>query len=153
MNRIIKFRGRRTDNGAWAYGDLKHTCAVADDGFLTKICMVGGYEVDHHTIGQLTGAYDRDGKEVYEGDVIAITYREKDTGELLCIEYAPVMFCTTTSAWWCGCEVGEFFLFRGNPKNIAVVGDVFRNFDLLTNEDKEEWSELYSEGYRWPHEN
>lgn len=65
MNREIKFRGKRLDNGEWVYGDLLRT----PDGFAilkSDECA----PVDPATIDQFTGFYDRVGKEIYEGDIV-----------------------------------------------------------------------------------
>ena len=127
--RTIKFRGKSIDGKEWLYGDL--VSSADKKRFAILVNNKESYdecEVAPETIGQFIGLYDKDGKEIYEGDIL----RVNDSTNVVC-EFRHGAFGYT----YCN----EFHPFAGNTnytfnskntdKNFEVIGNIHDNTELL----------------------
>jgi len=103
--RQIKFRGKRVEynpqhhNSEWVYGNLLNDKSIGEVGEgLSKYWYA---EVDPSTVSQFTGLLDKNGKEIWEGDVIKFqkfaNYNDEITN--LSRHTAKVVFIDGSFSW------------------------------------------------------
>lgn len=130
--RTIKFRGRRLDSGEWAYGDLEH-CKATNTARIHTYNGNGRYnrqfEVNPETVGQFTGLLDKNGREIYEGDILRFAnsdsgvceVRWNDSVSAFCIRFHfEHELGLKPLGSWQECE-----------RDIVIIGNIHDNPELL----------------------
>ena len=126
--REIKFRGKNIETGEWLYGNLQ---VPQKEG-------VGYYmwdkekfqrEVDPETIGEFTSLKDRNGNDIYEGDIISFDY---GVGEPVSEDLIEVRFVRGVFAFlWNGDLDDECPVSSPTREWANVIGNIHDNPELL----------------------
>ena len=142
--REILFRGKRIDNDEWVYGGILQTdnwseISVVNDYYGSMYeppsCEVDSYEVIPETVGQYTGLTDKNGKKIFEGDIISIPF-EKDRypyeENVIHYENAEVYFDTERYSWYVRHSDDDLVsLWEYDDRDIIVIGNIYDNPELL----------------------
>ena len=153
--RTIKFRGKKPTNGVWVYGSLVYSNEIdAAIYFQTGSGLVKSMEwvyVNPKTVCQFTGFLDKNGKEIYQGDVLrSDEYPYSCIGDKALDNYYAVVYY---------CEEGACFgiVTVKNP-NSSVAGisdgilddverEKMKNFEVVGNIHEEKWQQ-YGEYFK-----
>ncbi len=137
--REILFKAKRIDNGEWVQGAVLFHDTDATTIFNQHMGdgSLQGFEVNPSTICQCTGLKDKNGKKIWENDIV--NYNGK---------YAPVKFGMYCSSFDYGkynfgfyVDFPEETFYRKELgywcRKVEVAGDIFDNPELLQEESDE----------------
>jgi uncharacterized phage protein (TIGR01671 family) len=131
MNRLIRFRGQRIDSNMWVYGYYHFYFKAQEYAIRCDSSM--GYFVDNvilvkpETVGQFTGLCDKDGIDIYEGDIIK--GKTFSGGE-------NISFVVYNNEYGCyQLQIGGDKTFsipiNSFNKELEVIGNIYENPELL----------------------
>lgn len=130
MNRQILFRGKHLYNGEWIYGDYhregKTHYITKPQQYLREYAPIE-FIVDGKTVGQFTGLTDKNGKEIYEHDIVRYYNDIEDELVISHVIYhkESCSFCVAATEL-CGYYIGLTAYWQ-----FEVLGNIFDNPDLL----------------------
>lgn len=144
--REILFKAKRIDNGEWIEGSLidldidSGYCYIVQPykkaSILPIIFLITDRMklVDPETVCQFTGLYDKNGKRIWENDIVFVT-DENDCSGQISTGIGNVIFIE--GMWYIDGRPQEGLYDINKVFQIEVIGNAFDNQELLQEESDE----------------
>ena len=124
MNREILFRAKKVDGGEWVEGYVvqRYGAWFIYDINNSDTCRQNNYLIDENTICQYTGLTDKNGKKIYENDIVHIELYKGTVEyeyESFVIKWINAKFLRNDIGYW------------ARLNDLYTVGNVYDNPELL----------------------
>lgn len=140
MNTRYLCRAKRIENGEWvegyyiyyphgyyAEGEIEHILIDTS----TSVGLYKVYSVDPSTICQCTGLKDKDGKLIWENDIVFATDDDGNSGQ---VDTGVGEVDFLEGLWYIGGNVQNALYDINKIHQIKVIGSIFDNPELLEQE-------------------
>ena len=130
MNREILFKAKRIDNGEWVEGyyvycrKRHYILQVLNKAIGFDEREYEWVEVDPDTICQYTGLTDKNGKKIWENDILRIGENAK---LMVSWHHFKASWVLSKKGWM----YNHFFGESVEPEDVEAVGNIFDNAELL----------------------
>ena len=140
--REILFKGKRADNGEWAYGYYAHRPTAVCIGESNPSCIYVPacdpddnsefIEVLPETVGQYTGLTDKNGKKIFEGDILEGHFDEDFPENITLVEVIWKEYGFYTK----GKSTEAELLDKFDGEIYEVIGNIYDSPELLEGSGK-----------------
>jgi len=130
------FRGKRQDNGEWVEGYLSAACDCTGRAWFIYVPAADPddinrrYDIDPETVGEFTGLTDKNGKRIFEGDIVRTKKGKAVYSVCWSIKYCMFALAIDND----NLSAGVIGITDGSAKRVEVIGNIHDNPELLERE-------------------